>query len=113
MRDIVGRRNAVVLIGEATTIDNRLDSVRSDDAGGARQMMDAPPRPGTPSYRLRVWCGGPPLGQERLLAYQQGLHDAGVMDDASLVEHCGVALEDGYQRRNACWITRHAPQPSW
>ncbi len=53
---------------------------------------------------------GPPLGQERLLAYQQGLHDAGVMDDASLVEHCGVTLEDGY--RAAQRLLDHSPRPT-
>ncbi len=110
VREIVGRRNAVVLIGEATHLEDQLDSVRSDHAGGARQMMAHLLDLGHRSIGFVFGVAGPPLGQERLLAYQQGLHDAGVMVDASLVEHCGVTLEDGY--RAAQRLLDHSPPPT-
>jgi LacI family transcriptional regulator len=110
VRNIVGRRNAVVLIGEAATIDNRLDSVRSDHAGGALQMMAHLLALGHRHIGFVFGVAGPPLGQERLLAYRQSLQDAGVMDDASLVEHCGVTLEDGY--RAAHRLLDRAPRPT-
>ena len=53
---------------------------------------------------------GPPLGQERLLAYRQGLQSVGVMDDMALVEHCGVTLEDGY--RAAQRLLDRSPRPT-
>ena len=43
VRNIVGRRNVVALIGEAATIDNRLDSVRSDHAWCCPADDGAPP----------------------------------------------------------------------
>jgi LacI family transcriptional regulator len=110
VRDIVGRRNAVVLIGEAATIDIRLDSVRSDHAQGAVEMMTHLLDLGHRQIGFVFGVAGPPLGQERLLAYRQSLQSVGVADDMALVEHCGVTLEDGY--RAAQRLLDRSPRPT-
>jgi LacI family transcriptional regulator len=110
VRRIVGRRNAVVLIGEATKIDERLDSVRSDHAGGAVQMMQHLLDLGHRLIGFVFGVAGPPLGQERLLAYHETLRDAGVEGDETLIEHCGVTLEEGY--RAAQRLLDRSPRPT-
>ncbi len=97
VRNAIGRHNAVVLIGDAATIDERLDSVRSDHAGGAVQMMAHLVGLGHRRIGFVFGVAGPPLGQERLIAYRDAMGRLGAAVPDELVECCGVTLEDGYQ----------------
>lgn len=110
VRNILGRGDAVVLIGDAATIDERLDSVRSDHAGGAVQMMAHLLALGHRRIGFVFGVAGPPLGQERLAAYRQAMQRVGVSDIDALVEHCGVTLEEGY--RAAQRLLDRSPRPT-
>ncbi len=39
----------------------------------------------------------PAQGLDRLVAYREALHAAGLMVDESLIQHCGPLMDDGYQ----------------
>ncbi len=108
VRSAIGRHNAVVLIGDAANIDERLDSVRSDHAGGSVQMMAHLVGLGHRRIGFVFGVAGPPLGQERLAAYYSAMARLGVADPDELVERCGVTLEDGY---HAAQRLLDRPQP--
>ncbi len=97
VRNVIGRRNAVVLIGDAATIDTNVDSVRSDHAGGGVQMMAHLLALGHRRIGFVFGVAGPPLGQERLTAYRHALRSVGVWDTDELVERCGVTIEEGHR----------------
>lgn len=110
VRNVVGRRHSVVLIGDAATIDTSVDSVRSDHAGGGVQMMAHLLALGHRRIGFVFGVAGPPLGQERLDAYRQALQRIGVTDTGELVERCGVTLEDGYQAAQR--LLDRSPRPT-
>lgn len=110
VRNVVGRRNPVVLIGEAAMLDANVDSVQSDHAGGGVQMMAHLLSLGHRQIGFVFGVAGPPLGQERLDAYRQALRSIGAQDPDELVEHCGVTLEEGY--RAAHRLLGRSPRPT-
>lgn len=110
VRNVVGRHNAVVLIGDAATIDTSVDSVRSDHAGGGVQMMAHLLALGHRRIGFVFGVAGSPLGQERLEAYRHALRSVSVWDTDELVERCGVTIEEGY--RAAQRLLERSPRPT-
>jgi len=110
VRNVIGRHNPVVLIGDAATIDTSVDSVRSDHAGGSVQMMAHLLALRHRRIGFVFGVAGPPLGQERLTAYCEALWRSGVQDAEALVEHCGVTIEEGYRATQR--LLDRSPRPT-
>lgn len=52
------------------------------------------------------------LATNRMAVYKETMTSAGIPVDPSLIDHCGVGFQDGYQERCACWTARPGP-PRW
>jgi len=96
---LVQQRKPLVLIG---TSASKIDMARTSFKEGAVEAMKHLLQLGHRRIGLVYGIGGvgvpyPDQGNDRLVAYRQGLQSVGLTTDESLIQYCGTTLNEGYK----------------
>lgn len=94
LRSLRDRGHPLVLLG--TDVVREVDLVMPDNYVGAREALAHLLDLGHHRIAFIHAVARPELGQERLQAYREGIHNAGLTIDESLIHHCGPTFEEGY-----------------
>lgn len=107
LEELAARRLPIVIIG---CRDGGFDCIGSNYYDGARKVMAHLIALGHQRIAFVHGVANISAGQDRLLAYEQGLQEAGLPYEEGLTEHCGPSIEDGYNA--AMRLLNRAPRPT-
>ncbi len=96
---LVQQRKPLVLIG---TSASKTDMARTSFKEGAVEVMKHLLAQGHRRIGLVYGVGGvgvpyPDQGNDRLVAYRQGLQSVGLTCDETLIQYCGTTIDEGYK----------------
>ncbi|NOX61303.1 MAG: LacI family transcriptional regulator [Chloroflexi bacterium] len=107
LEELAARRLPIVVIG---CRDGVFDCIGSNYYDGARKVMAHLLSLGHRRIAFLHGVANITAGQDRLLAYERGLEEAGLPYDEGLVERCGPSIEDGYNA--AMRLLNRTPRPT-
>jgi LacI family transcriptional regulator len=94
LQQLISQGYPVVTLGK---IAFDTDAVMTTYFNATRELMTHLLALGHQRIGFVFGVGSPDLGRNRMMAYQEALADAGLPVDESLIDRCGINLEDGYQ----------------
>jgi LacI family transcriptional regulator len=106
LQELAAQNYPVVVVGHDFTADRVVISYEVQ----TRQVMAHLLALGHRQIGFIFGVGSPALGVKRWSMYQNSLVDVGLPFDESLVDRCGVTVEDGYQA--ALRLLQRSPRPT-
>jgi LacI family transcriptional regulator len=94
LKQILNSGQPVVQI---TTSGSEFDHVLNSYAAGTQALMTHLFELGHKRIGFVYGVAHESQGLDRLMTYRQSLQDAGLQEDKTLVQYCGLGMEDGYQ----------------
>lgn len=104
---LIARSYPLVTLG---TVAFNTDAVMTTYGNAARQIMQHLLDLGHTRIGFVFGVGSPDLGLNRMAAYRESLHDAGLLVDDALIDRCGIRIEDGYAA--ALRLLSQRPRPT-
>ena len=97
IRSLARQQRPLVILGDYDDQISDLDTVNPGHREGAVQLVTHLIQNGHSRIGFIFGVARKPLGNERLVSYQQTLAQAGIPPDPQLVINCGITIDDGYQ----------------
>jgi LacI family transcriptional regulator len=91
---LLSRNYPVVTLGNTSF---NADAVMTTYRRATREIMAHLLRLGHRRIGFVFGVGSPDLGTNRIQVYRESLENAGISVDESLIDFCGISIEDGYQ----------------